>query len=711
MARNLDYEISDYFSSNLFAVRNAISQQDFKKFTNLRTNAERVAFVLNYPEAYNLSFEIDNHEVKDGFKALRFKNIGNDYFGREDYRKALDSYSEAVLSAPLKEETTAAAAADLPVIFANRSAALYHLQEYEHSLNDIEEAIRLNYPKELRYKVEERRARCFLALRNNHKAIECFRSALQLLDYAKISSERKNKLGTDIMVMLTLMEKSQRLKEKNKILSQNEIIKNETSNVKKVIPKIIKPNPLYPACSKLVEIRNDVDSDVGRHAIATSKILPGEILIVEKPHCALLLEEYKVNLCFFCFSKIIVPIPAACNVCSCIAYCSTRCRDKDAQVHMYECNLLPVLWLSQASITCILALRTLLQKPFKEFLEMKERLTIGKGKLSFLQNPWVVTTIPVDLVNTNLLYTGFFGKTLFQMLCIFIVTHEDQRTSEDLFHRAYIAAWLLRLVKTTTYLPNKDRTPDSSEVKLSDAELFVGELLLHHLQLLQFNSHEISELNNRKVKSNKKSLENAKNLFIGGGVYPTVALLNHSCNPGVIRYCIGTTIVVRAIRTIEEGEEISENYGPIFTTMPEGERKRNLRVQYWFDCKCEACTGHWPLLEDIDPTIFRFKCDSGKSCGNVLSINTNTNEFMINCSKCGKSTNLLKALNALKDTDKLFKVASNHLENGHHDKALESYLNMLKLLDETLTLPIRDYHLCQQGARLCMLTLGNTDLK
>lgn len=65
-------------------------------------------------------------------------------------------------------------------------------------------------------------------------------------------------------------------------------------------------------------------------------------------------------------------------------------------------------------------------------------------------------------------------------------------------------------------------------------------------------------------------------------------------------------MVVRALRTIQPGEEISENYGPIFTTMPEGERKRKLRLQYWFDCACEACTGHWPLLEGIDPRILRY---------------------------------------------------------------------------------------------------------
>lgn len=104
----------------------------------------------------------------------------------------------------------------------------------------------------------------------------------------------------------------------------------------------------------------------------------------------------------------------------------------------------------------------------------------------------------------------------------------------------------------------------------------------------------------------------------------------------------------------------------------------------------------------------RFKCETGPSCGNVLLVKSDTNEFMIGCAKCGKSTNILKGLKALQDTDALFRVASMNLEEGRNEHALKAYLEILKLLDETLALPIRDYHTCQEGVRLCSLALGNT---
>lgn len=88
----------------------------------------------------------------------------------------------------------------------------------------------------------------------------------------------------------------------------------------------------------------------------------------------------------------------------------------------------------------------------------------------------------------------------------------------------------------------------------------------------------------------------------------------------------------------------------------------------------------------------------------------NTNEFMIPCDQCGKSTNLFKGLKAMQDTETLHKNAMKNFEAGNHEDALKSFLEILKILDETLALPVRDYHLCQQSIRSCMLAYGNSAL-
>ncbi|XP_011498185.1 PREDICTED: SET and MYND domain-containing protein 4 [Ceratosolen solmsi marchali] len=673
----LDFEVGEFFRENLIKTRKAVTNEDFNKFAALGSNGARVAFILNYAEAHELPVEVENYEKKNETKTDIIKNTGNRAFGLGHYEVAIEEYNNAILAAP-KEK--------LGVILANRSAAFYHLDKFELALGDCNEALMVGYPKHLRYKLEERRARCFLGLKCHANAMNAFKNALLYLDDAQITDIKKKKHETDIRIMLGVMEKGrQQLKEAQQGLTDANIIEIENSRLKSEdkIPSIKVRNPIYPSCSASIEIRQSYD-DVGRYAVAVKDIEPGDVLVVERPHCSSLLEEYRGKHCHRCLIRNVAPFPASCYTCSSVAYCSPKCQNLDKMIHNVECQLLGALWCSHASITCILAIRAVIQKPFTEFIKIHHKI---RDKTDELQISKAKPYLSKD-------YKAFYN----------LVSHEDKRTTEDLFHRAYIAAWLLRVLKTSSYFPLTANKTDSAEVELSEGELAVADAILHHLQLLQFNSHEISAF----VRSERNAdLSKGINLFIGGGVYPTVALFNHACNPGVVRYFVGNTIIVRAIRSIPTGNEISENYGPIFTEVEEDERKRVLRMQYWFDCDCEACKDHWPLLKNIDSNILRFKCSTGSSCANILSINMDSETFIIPCSKCGRNTNIIKGLKALQDTDMLYKMATNNIKSGNHKDALNQYLKILNILDETLALPMKDYHICQQGIRQCMLALGN----
>lgn len=96
-------------------------------------------------------------------------------------------------------------------------------------------------------------------------------------------------------------------------------------------------------------------------------------------------------------------------------------------------------------------------------------------------------------------------------------------------HRAHVAAFYLSCLKKTDYFADSFRDDDDDD---DDAELFVGTLLLHHLMLLQFNAFEVSELRRGRGEDE----EQQQTVFIGGSVYPTLALLNHSCDPCVVRW-------------------------------------------------------------------------------------------------------------------------------------------------------------------------------
>eukprot|EP00922_Rhytidocystis_sp_ex-Travisia-forbesii_P051496 GHVS01076416.1.p1 GENE.GHVS01076416.1~~GHVS01076416.1.p1 ORF type:complete len:244 (-),score=17.01 GHVS01076416.1:407-1138(-) len=76
--------------------------------------------------------------------------------------------------------------------------------------------------------------------------------------------------------------------------------------------------------------------------------------------------------------------------------------------------------------------------------------------------------------------------------------------------------------------------------------------------------------------------------FMGVGLYRTVALTNHSCDPNVeVDYELDYTIQVRAIRDISVGEEITQSY--IDESLPLHDRSALLLQRYGFVCRCTKC--------------------------------------------------------------------------------------------------------------------------
>lgn len=166
--------------------------------------------------------------------------------------------------------------------------------------------------------------------------------------------------------------------------------------------------------------------------------------------------------------------------------------------------------------------------------------------------------------------------------------HEAERTAKDFFQYSLMSYFLASCLQLGGYTPAEQ----------SD---FVGALVLRNLQFLQFNTHELFEL---QQSSDRK---NSKTVFIGGGLYPTLALFNHSCEPSVVRYFKGTSVYVHAIKNIQPGMQVSENYGPLYTQSPREERQDQLKDLYWFECTCDPCLSNWPVYDEFKGGILRFR--------------------------------------------------------------------------------------------------------
>ena len=90
------------------------------------------------------------------------------------------------------------------------------------------------------------------------------------------------------------------------------------------------------------------------------------------------------------------------------------------------------------------------------------------------------------------------------------------RWTEDTFHRALMAICLLKILKASKYFPHNNEDLDI----FTNDELFVGSLIMRHLNVLQFNAHEIYEL----LRGDRRNMKPNKNLLIGLGVYPQVSV-------------------------------------------------------------------------------------------------------------------------------------------------------------------------------------------
>ena len=56
-----------------------------------------------------------------------------------------------------------------------------------------------------------------------------------------------------------------------------------------------------------------------------------------------------------------------------------------------------------------------------------------------------------------------------------------------------------------------------------------------------------------------------------------------------------------------KGEEICENYGPIFFHSAKDDRQSRLEKQYWFKCQCIACQENWPLMHEMTQDVLNFR--------------------------------------------------------------------------------------------------------
>ena len=202
-----------------------LSEKLLTEFVALKTDTERVEYLID------VSPTIKNFELKTklGTKSLeqsvKCREEGNKLFQADQTMQSILFYNKSIALAPhptieeyfapppqpekitsvhiekegapkksvgeKKKKAPPAKYEPLALSYANRSAALRRLCQYEECLIDIARAAKFGYPKENVFKLWERKGKCYQGLKRYELATKCLRQAVQSLKEANMTDNQK----------------------------------------------------------------------------------------------------------------------------------------------------------------------------------------------------------------------------------------------------------------------------------------------------------------------------------------------------------------------------------------------------------------------------------------------------------------------------------------------------------------------------------------
>lgn len=493
---------------------------------------------------------------KNGARSTQLREQGNKAYTSKKNSQALQLYTNSIRFAPY---CGSGQGEELCMAYANRSAVLVQTKQFKLALQDIELSFHAGYPSELAYKLHERRAKCYQEQGNLTQAASSLRQAIEAVTGAKVEEDKKVKLREGFTNGLN------DLVAKEKVTGVSESVSGGESG----LPRITRPNPNFPAFSEAVEIRSEVGR--GRFGVAAREVKMGELLCVETPPVFFLHEETSGVNCSHCFLESTAPLPSP--TCTQTVFCSRRCQDEAmATYHVVESKFMDVLFQhGLKKKEWFLALRTVTSKPLSFFLETVAKL--GKHD-------------PQHGMKGGQVYSSEEFSSLFHL-----VSHHDQWHFREHAYKAFFALLFIRCLQKSKYFGDLQ----SSGLELGPEELVVGSLMVHVMEVATMNAHEIGQMEAR----GEDSWLVGQTRPVGCALEPTLVLLNHSCDPTLLRVNVGTSTLCFASKDLVKGEEITDCYSHPFDVTPFHERSEEVRKKYKFSCMCPACSEGWGTFHQL----------------------------------------------------------------------------------------------------------------
>lgn len=237
------------------------------------------------------------------------------------HEQAWKLYTQSIALAPNNSEA-------LALGYGNRSALLFHLEKYEHCVQDCDRAVKITKSKLLKAKLLARKAEC-LTLLNSTAAKSVCEDALRHFAELELDAEVKDGFISKLQNLMNAMQI-------DKPEAQSSSENNDPFNLSN-FPR----QKEAPCASDAVEIR--YNEEYGRHIVATRDIHPGEIIAMEKNYFTFIYPAGMYLYCSYCVQPAWASIP--CRDCIYDVYCSESCKAKAwTKYHKFDCAIFPYIW-------------------------------------------------------------------------------------------------------------------------------------------------------------------------------------------------------------------------------------------------------------------------------------------------------------------------------------------------------------------------------
>ncbi|XP_043256725.1 SET and MYND domain-containing protein 4-like isoform X1 [Colletes gigas] len=461
-----------------------------------------------------------------------------------------------------------------------------------------------------------------------------------------------------------------------------------------------KQHAVLKSCSDAVALKF-VDKR-GRCLVATRNIEAGTVLIVEPPFAFSTNKEAFGRNCLHCHVtfKLDTVVKIPCYYCRTVSFCSEKCR-KEAwhTYHRYECSVFDVFHEDGPEQTqrhtshLLLAYRmTIVGSLSSNTGKTNNNNNTEENDVPFLNDNFLryrATSAKNERsdLGTSEAYNSGDYRTVLEM-----ETHCATLEPNVNLIRAIEAIFLS---KCFTFALSK-----LDIVCLKETLLSLAVATMHHLQAINCNAYEIVE------NVYDKGTHVWEPRHVGGAIYPSVSLVNHSCYPNVVRHSYPSgTVVVRALRFIGKDTEILDCYGPHFLSESKLQRREYLWKKYRFLCACEACTQNWqyPL-----PETMNYNCRACSGMIGALALNENDTRNVSQCLKCDERIDWRKLNGQLrKSIDKRSNAISKMYE-GRYAEALIQLLEHIHFIEKYFTAPNIETIKTQQCIIQCYNQFGCT---